>query len=101
MIISFLHKGLEKFYRNGSVAGIQSKHRKRLRLILTNLDHARSHHDMDLPGLYLHALKGKRQGIWSVRCLLGRPNRAERMTTPAWYPATWVNCSPPAASPTA
>ena len=67
MIVSFLHKGLERFYRSGQVSGIQSKHRKRLRLILTNLDHAKSHHDMDLPGLRLHALKGSRQGIWSVR----------------------------------
>lgn len=66
MIISFLHKGLERFYRSGKTSGIQSKHVKRLRLILTNLDQAESPDDMDLPGLRLHELKGNRKNIWSV-----------------------------------
>ncbi|MBR9910791.1 MAG: peptidase [Gammaproteobacteria bacterium] len=66
MIISFVHKGLERFYRTGKTSGIQSKHAKRLRLILTNLDQAESPNDMDLPGLRLHELKGSRKGIWSV-----------------------------------
>lgn len=38
MIVSFKHKGLEKFYRTGNISGIQAKHAKRLRLILSNLD---------------------------------------------------------------
>lgn len=66
MIISFIHKGLEKFYNSGKTSGIQSKHVKRLRLILTNLDQAENPSDMDLPGLRLHELKGSRKGIWSV-----------------------------------
>ena len=66
MIKSFKHKGLEKFYRTGSTAGVQSTHVKRLRLILSNLDQAESIDDMDLPGLRLHELIGNRQGIWSV-----------------------------------
>ena len=66
MIISFAHKGLERFYRSGTTSGIQSKHVKRLRLILTNLDQAENPDDMDLPGLRLHELKGNRKGIWSV-----------------------------------
>ena len=66
MIISFVHKGLERFYRSGKTSGIQAKHAKRLRLILTNLDQAESPDDMDLPGLSLHELKGNRKGIWSV-----------------------------------
>jgi len=66
MIISFVHKGLERFYNSGKTSGIQSKHTKRLRLILTNLDQAESPGDMDLPGLHLHGLKGNRKGIWSV-----------------------------------
>ncbi|AKH69404.1 plasmid maintenance system killer protein [Spongiibacter sp. IMCC21906] len=66
MIISFVHKGLERFYRSGTTSGIQSKHVKRLRLILTNLDQAENPDDMDLPGLRLHELKGNRKGIWSV-----------------------------------
>jgi len=66
VIISFVHKGLERFYHSGKTSGIQSKHIKRLRLILTNLDQAESPDDMDLPGLRLHELKGSRKGIWSV-----------------------------------
>ena len=66
MIISFIHKGLEKFYKSGKTSGVQAKHAKRLRLILTNLDQAESPEDMDLPGLRLHELKGSRKGIWSV-----------------------------------
>ena len=66
MIKSFKHKGLEKFYRTGSSAGIQTNHAKRLRLILSNLDQAESPDDMDLPGLRLHELIGRRKGIWSV-----------------------------------
>ena len=66
MIISFIHKGLEKFYNSGNTSGIQAKHAKRLRLILSNLDQAESPNDMDLPGLKLHELKGNRKDIWSV-----------------------------------
>jgi proteic killer suppression protein len=66
MIISFIHKGLERFYKTGRSSGIQAKHTKRLRLILTNLDQAESPQDMDLPGLRLHELKGRRKKIWSV-----------------------------------
>jgi proteic killer suppression protein len=51
MIISFIHKGLERFYKTGKSSGLQAKHAKRIRLILTNLDQAESPQDMDLPGL--------------------------------------------------
>ena len=66
MIISFIHKGLERFYKSGKTSGVQAKHTKWLRLILTNLDQAETPEDMDLPGLRLHELKGSRKGIWSV-----------------------------------
>lgn len=66
MIKSFKHKGLEKFYKSGSTAGIQAKHKNRLRLILSNLDQAESPDDMDLHGLRLHPLSGSRKDIWSV-----------------------------------
>lgn len=67
MIQSFAHKGLARFYQTGSKSGIQAKHAERLRLILTNLDQAEGPEDMDLPGLALHALKGKRKGVWAVK----------------------------------
>ena len=66
MITSFIHKGLEGFYKTGKSSGIQTKHAKRIRLILANLDQAESPQDMDLPGLRLHELKGSRKNIWSV-----------------------------------
>ena len=66
MIVSFVHKGLERFYKTGSASGIQSNHIKKLRLILSNMDQAESTDDMDLPGLRLHELKGSRKGVWSV-----------------------------------
>jgi len=67
MIQSFMHKGLESFFKNGSKSGIQAKHSKRLQLILGRLNASTSASDMDLPGLYLHSLSGNRENIWSVR----------------------------------
>jgi proteic killer suppression protein len=67
MIRSFRHKGLERFFVKGSKSGIQSAHSKRLRLILGRLQSATTPQDMDLPGLYLHQLRGKYRGRWSVR----------------------------------
>jgi proteic killer suppression protein len=66
MIRSFNHKGLAKFYKSGSTAGIQVAHAKRLRLILGRLNAASDAKDMNLPGLRLHELSGNRAGIWSV-----------------------------------
>lgn len=66
MILTFRHKGLERFFRTGSTAGIQAKHAKRLRLILAQLDQAAILADMTAPGLALHTLKGDRKGFWAV-----------------------------------
>ncbi|MDP1606989.1 MAG: type II toxin-antitoxin system RelE/ParE family toxin [Rhodocyclaceae bacterium] len=66
MIRSFVHKGLELFYRSSSRKGIQAKHATRLRLILGLLDGAKTIEDMNAPGLALHPLKGNRKGIWAV-----------------------------------
>lgn len=67
MIRSFVHEGLARFYKNGSTGGIQYQHKAKLRLILSNLDQARCPDDMDLPGFYMHKLKGNRADVWSVR----------------------------------
>ncbi len=66
MIKSFAHKGLEKFFVGGNAAGIRAIHAKRLRLILAQLDKAKTVKDMDIPALRLHELKGARKGTWSV-----------------------------------
>jgi proteic killer suppression protein len=67
VIKDFKHKGLEKFFLTGSKAGIQAAHAAKIRLILGRLHASTSPRDMNLPGLYLHELKGDRKGIWSVR----------------------------------
>jgi proteic killer suppression protein len=67
MILSFKHKGLERFFRTGSTSGIQANHAKRLQLILGRLNVSTSVNDMDLPGLFLHSISGNRSDIWSVR----------------------------------
>jgi proteic killer suppression protein len=66
MIKSFRHKGIQQFFEAGSKAGIQAKHEKRLRLMLSRLDDARGSKDMDAPGWKLHSLKGDLAGHWAV-----------------------------------
>ena len=66
VIRTFEHKGLEKFFRSGSLAGIQAKHANRLRLQLAMLDNARMPDDMNAPGWRLHHLQGKLREHWSV-----------------------------------
>ena len=66
MIVRFRHAGLERFFKTGSAAQIQPAHRRRLKLVLTALNTAQQPHDMGLPGLDLHPLKGELLGFWSV-----------------------------------
>ncbi len=66
MIRSFRHKGLERFFRTGSTAGIQAKHAKRLRLQLARLDVSSTPNDMAIPGWKLHPLAGGLAGHWAV-----------------------------------
>ena len=67
MIQNFKHKGLEKYFLKGIKSGIQPSHTNRLRLLLGRLHASTSPKDMDLPGLYLHQLKGRSRGRWAVR----------------------------------
>lgn len=66
MIKSFVHKGLEAFFRDGSKAGIQPHQANRLRLQLTMLDKAKSPQDMNAPGWRLHSLSGNLAGHYSI-----------------------------------
>ena len=66
MIRNFIHKGLKNFYLTGSTAGIQARHASRVRVILAQLNQAKTIEDMDIPTLRLHQLKGDRKDIWSV-----------------------------------
>jgi proteic killer suppression protein len=67
MIQSFKHKGLKRLFESGRSAGADPNHITRLRQILALLETAETHDDMDLPGLKLHELKGKRKGTWAVK----------------------------------
>ena len=67
MIRSFKHKGLEHFYRTGKKSGIVAQHADKLRRILAGLDVAAKADDLDLPGYFLHPLKGNRKGFWTIR----------------------------------
>jgi len=66
MIKSFRHKGLEKFFKTGSKAGIQAGHAGRLRIQLTALTHATGPGDMNAPGWQMHRLSGDRAGFYAV-----------------------------------
>jgi len=66
MIKSFRHKGIEKFFRTGSKAGIQAKHTAKLRRQLARLDASTTPTDMDIPGWKFHSLRGGLTNHWSV-----------------------------------
>ena len=67
MIKSFRHKGLQKFFFDGTKKGIQPKHAEKLADILDLLDAANEIKDMNFPGSDLHPLKGDLRGFWSVK----------------------------------
>jgi proteic killer suppression protein len=66
VIKDFCHKGLKKFYRTGTRAGIQPSHAPRLARQLARLNSATSPMDMNLPGWNLHPLKGDLAEKWAV-----------------------------------
>jgi proteic killer suppression protein len=67
MIKSFIHKGLQKFYENGTTKGIQFEHSKKIKMRLIALDTATKIEDLELPGFNLHQLKGSRAEIHSIK----------------------------------
>jgi len=66
VIKSFRHKGLQKFFESGSLAGIKPGHKQKIRMQLTALDTAICVEDMDIPGFRLHKLKGDKKGLWAI-----------------------------------
>ncbi|MGB7030076.1 MAG: type II toxin-antitoxin system RelE/ParE family toxin [Syntrophobacteria bacterium] len=67
MIKSFSHKGLENLFYDGARKGIQTKHVKRIAVILDRLDAANDIRDMNYPGSALHLLQPKKEGRWAVK----------------------------------
>jgi proteic killer suppression protein len=66
MIKSFRHKVLERFFRKSDPRGIQAQHAGRIGRILALLDEASSPEQLNIPGMYLHRLKGERKGEWAM-----------------------------------
>jgi toxin HigB-1 len=66
VIGSFRHKGVERFFKTGSKAGITAARAPRLARQLAALNVAHQPSDMNLPGWGLHPLKGKLSNHWSV-----------------------------------
>lgn len=67
MIKSFKHKGLKKLFETGKISGVNPLHAERLRKILALLETSETIEDIDLPGLNLHNLKGKRKTTFAVK----------------------------------
>lgn len=66
MIKTFKHKGLQKFYEDGSKKGILTKHTARIFDILDLLNAADSIQVMGFPGSRLHLLNPKQAKTGSV-----------------------------------
>ncbi len=66
MIRTFKHKGLERFFKDGSKRGISASHAARIQRILDRLDTVPVADDMNIPGFGFHGLTGNRQGDYSV-----------------------------------
>jgi proteic killer suppression protein len=66
VIRTFRHRGIEKFFRTGSKAGIQAKQAARLRLQLFALDNAKGPGDLNAPCWQLHSLAGALRDHWAI-----------------------------------
>ncbi len=66
MIASFRHRGLTALYEGRTARRVAPEHVAKLRDILAALDLSRGPEGMDLPGLRLHALKGRLKGHYAV-----------------------------------
>lgn len=67
MIVSFRHKGLERFFVNGDGSKLQPSHLPKIRRILAVLNTAKTIHDVNHPGWGLHSLKGNLRNHWAVK----------------------------------
>lgn len=66
MIKGFRHKGLDRFFRKGDARSIQTQQAARIARILDLLDDASTAEQLNIPGYYLHPLKGDRKGEWAM-----------------------------------
>lgn len=67
MIRSFRSKGLKRFAEGGDPSKLSVRNVERLEIMLRHLDGATTPEQMNLPGFFFHALKGREKGRLSVR----------------------------------
>lgn len=67
MIVSFKHKGLERFFVKGDSSKLNPAHLPKIRKILAQLHAAQNVQDVNVPGWDLHPLKGNLKNHWSVK----------------------------------
>ncbi|MCC9167891.1 type II toxin-antitoxin system RelE/ParE family toxin [Pontibacter harenae] len=67
MIVSFKHKGLERFFLKGDGSKLNPAHLPKIRRILAQLHAAQNVQDVNVPGWDLHPLKGNLKDHWSVK----------------------------------
>lgn len=66
MIRSWKHKGLKRFFEDGTRSGINANHEKRLKIILQRLNAAVKPDDMNTPSMRFHKLSGNMKNFYSV-----------------------------------
>ena len=66
MILTFKHRGLERFFNKGDHRGIMAKTEVRTERILDRLDAVVRPEDMNIPGFKFHPLMGNRKGTYAV-----------------------------------
>ncbi len=66
MILTFKHRGLERFFKKGDHRGIIAKTEVRTERILDRLDTVVRPEDMNIPGFKFHQLSGTRKGTYAV-----------------------------------
>jgi proteic killer suppression protein len=67
MIRSFRSKALKRFAETGDPSKLSVRNVQRVEIVLRRLDASAMPEDMNLPGLFFHALKGREAGRYSVR----------------------------------
>ena len=66
MIENFKHKALAQFFEDDDRRKLPASQIAKIGRILAKLNEAVTVQDMGLPGYWLHPLKGKLAGFWSV-----------------------------------
>lgn len=67
MIKSFKHKGLERYFTSGDSKGLPAHNLPRISRMLDAIDEAIQVKELDVPGWFLHPLKGAKKNLYSLR----------------------------------